>query len=123
MVSASALSKVHIACPNWLTENRVASDRLEDHPKCGKCGAALLEGKPLGLNEGSFEAFTGGKVAHRVRHKLPCPFGNAIRQLAPIQEYVQLREAFVPVVICVDLDQGRFSEMLQSVEVSCRKTY
>lgn len=57
MVSASDLSKVHIACPNCLRENRVASDRLEDHPKCGKCGAALLEGKPVGLNEGSFEAF------------------------------------------------------------------
>jgi thioredoxin 2 len=57
MVNASDQSKVHIACPNCLRENRVGSDRLEDHPKCGKCGAALLEGKSVGLNDENFNAF------------------------------------------------------------------
>lgn len=57
MVTADDSSKVHIACPSCLKENRVASDRLEDHPKCGNCGVALLEGKPVILNDDNFERF------------------------------------------------------------------
>jgi len=45
-----------IACAACLTGNRVAEDRLGDGPKCGHCGAALLEGKPVELDEARFEA-------------------------------------------------------------------
>ena len=45
-----------VACPACLTGNRVAENRLGDGPKCGQCGAALLEGKPLELDEARFEA-------------------------------------------------------------------
>jgi thioredoxin 2 len=57
MSDVTEQSKVHIACPSCLSENRVPSERLEDDPKCGKCGAQLLEGKPISLNERSFDAF------------------------------------------------------------------
>lgn len=57
MVIVDDQSKVHIACPTCLRENRVASDRLKDHPKCGKCDTQLLQGKSINLNEGSFGAF------------------------------------------------------------------
>lgn len=49
--------KTHIACPHCFSENRVPSDRLAQHPKCGRCGSQLLEGKSVALNEDSFDAF------------------------------------------------------------------
>ncbi len=57
MPEVSDRSKVHIACPGCLSENRVPADRLEGDPKCGKCGVQLLDGKPVSLNDRSFDAF------------------------------------------------------------------
>lgn len=46
-----------IACPACLTANRVPAARLGEGPKCGKCGALLLDGRPLALDEARFDAF------------------------------------------------------------------
>ena len=35
------------------------AERLGDEPRCGKCGAPLLDGKPVALDEARFEAFLG----------------------------------------------------------------
>jgi thioredoxin 2 len=48
---------VQIACPACLTANRVPAARLAEDPKCGKCGAALLDGAPAELGEGELEPF------------------------------------------------------------------
>ena len=48
---------VQIACAACLTANRVPAARLGEGPKCGKCGAALLDGAPAELNEDQFEPF------------------------------------------------------------------
>ena len=48
---------VHIACPACLAQNRVPAARLAEDPKCGKCGARLLDGAPAELREDQFEAF------------------------------------------------------------------
>ena len=56
-MSAEASEKVLIACPSCTTVNRVPAERLGDEPKCGKCGAALLDGKPVALDHASFDAF------------------------------------------------------------------
>jgi thioredoxin 2 len=48
---------VQIACPACLAANRVPKARLGEDPKCGKCGAALLDGAPVELREDQFEAF------------------------------------------------------------------
>ncbi|MGE4367053.1 thioredoxin TrxC [Thermomonas sp.] len=45
-----------IACPACRALNRVPQARLTEHPKCGKCGAALFAGKPLALDEPGFHA-------------------------------------------------------------------
>jgi thioredoxin 2 len=52
-------AKLLLACPRCLTANRVPDARLGDDPKCGKCGAQLLEGKPVALTDATFEAFIG----------------------------------------------------------------
>ena len=57
MQSNTQTPKTHVACPACFKENRVPLERLHQHPKCGSCGAALLEGKPVALTEGNFDAF------------------------------------------------------------------
>ncbi len=47
---------VHVACAGCATGNRVAAGRLGDGPKCGKCGAALLPGKPVELSDATYDA-------------------------------------------------------------------
>jgi len=40
-----------------MTANRVPEARLDEDPKCGKCGASLLSGKPVSLGDDSFDRF------------------------------------------------------------------
>ena len=58
-MSVEASDNTLVACPRCTTANRVPAKRLGDAPKCGKCGAALLDGKPVALDEASFDAFLG----------------------------------------------------------------
>ena len=46
-----------LACPDCVTANRVPAERMNEDPKCGKCGAELLDGKPIALGEASFDNF------------------------------------------------------------------
>jgi thioredoxin 2 len=48
---------VNIVCPQCLATNRVPDERLGQNPKCGKCGAALLDGVPVELTANSFGPF------------------------------------------------------------------
>jgi len=48
---------VQVACPSCLAANRVPAARLGEDPKCGKCGAPLLDGAPVELGEAQFETF------------------------------------------------------------------
>jgi thioredoxin 2 len=53
----AAEDKLLLACPQCLTANRVPVGRLGDDPKCGKCGARLLDGKPVALDAQGFDVF------------------------------------------------------------------
>lgn len=48
-----------IKCGSCSTKNRVPLSRLEENPKCGKCGAPLPEvpvyNHPVDINDGSFD--------------------------------------------------------------------
>jgi thioredoxin 2 len=48
----------HIVCPHCLSINRVPQARLADDPVCGKCGNALLDGKPATLTDANFDRIT-----------------------------------------------------------------
>jgi len=56
-MALEAREKLLLACPQCLTVNRVPSERLGEDPKCGKCGARILDGKPVALAEASFDRF------------------------------------------------------------------
>jgi thioredoxin 2 len=49
-----------IVCAQCGTTNRVPDERLGEDPKCGKCRAPLLDGKPVALGEANFDAVIKG---------------------------------------------------------------
>ena len=50
----------HIACPACGASNRVPTERLEQHPKCGKCGQPLFAGHPVEITDTNFASIVEG---------------------------------------------------------------
>jgi len=50
----NATESLLVACGRCGSANRVPRSRLDDEPKCGKCHAPLLEGKPVALDAARF---------------------------------------------------------------------
>lgn len=50
---------MELVCPDCGAVNRVPDERLPDQPKCGKCAAVLLPGKPVDLGSARFDKFIG----------------------------------------------------------------
>lgn len=48
---------MNLVCPRCMAVNRVPTERLGDNPKCGKCGAFILDGTPVELDASRFAAF------------------------------------------------------------------
>ena len=51
--------KLLVVCANCGTANRAPRERLGDDPRCGKCQARLLQGKPVDLDPARFDSFLG----------------------------------------------------------------
>ena len=49
---------MELVCPHCGAVNRVPAERLNQHPKCGKCGAEVLPAQPVELTAASFDAQT-----------------------------------------------------------------
>lgn len=46
---------IHIVCPHCVSVNRIPSARLGEKPLCGHCKKKLFIGKPVDLDQRSFE--------------------------------------------------------------------
>ena len=53
------MSTLHIVCPSCQAVNRIPSERLAQHPRCGKCKEALFTGHPLELTVRDFQQHIG----------------------------------------------------------------
>lgn len=52
-------SSIHLVCPHCNAVNRLALDRLDGQPACGKCHQALFAAQPLELRTVSFDQHIG----------------------------------------------------------------
>jgi len=46
---------LHIVCPECAAINRIPSQRLTEHPKCGKCRKPVFSAHPVELNSTNFQ--------------------------------------------------------------------
>lgn len=53
------MESTHVACARCGTTNRVPAARLAEDPVCGRCGAELLPGEPVALDDTNFDAVVG----------------------------------------------------------------
>ena len=54
--------RIHVSCPACSATNRFAPSRIADHPVCGKCGAELLDGKPVDATDATFDALVAAST-------------------------------------------------------------
>lgn len=50
-------SAVQVVCAHCGAINRVPTHKLNDHPICGKCKAALITGHPINVSDNNFSRF------------------------------------------------------------------
>jgi thioredoxin 2 len=50
---------LNLTCASCNTTNRIPAERINDHPKCGRCKAQVLQGHPIELNTANVSAVIG----------------------------------------------------------------
>jgi len=94
-----------VACPFCETLNRVDLSRLEQRPKCGKCGRPILLDRPIAVSDANFAQVTNDTTVPVVVDFYAdwCP---PCKIMAPLLDDVARRRAGEMLVVKLDTDRN-----------------
>ena len=100
-VDAPPGETVHVVCAHCATKNRLPRSRLEAQPRCGRCKALLLDGRPVDLSAAGLERHLAGDELPLVVD-FWAPWCAPCRMMAPA--YEQAAAQLAPGVRLAKLD-------------------
>jgi len=103
--SSTSTPKATVACPFCETLNRVDLARIEQHPKCGKCGKPILLDRPIAISDASFERVTTDTTVPVVVD-FYADWCGPCKIMAPLLDDVAHRRAGSLLVVKLDTDRN-----------------
>ncbi|MEX2155680.1 MAG: thioredoxin TrxC [Gemmatimonadales bacterium] len=97
--------KAVVVCPFCHTLNRVNLARIDDRPKCGKCGKPILLDRPIPISDDTFERVTTD-TSVPVLVDFYADWCGPCKIMAPVLDDVARRRAGEIVVAKLDTDKN-----------------
>ena len=94
-----------VACPFCATLNRVDLTRLEQRPKCGKCGKPILLDRPIAISDATFDKVTTDTTVPVVVD-FYADWCGPCKIMAPLLDDVAHRRAGELLVVKLDTDNN-----------------
>jgi len=94
-----------VACPFCETLNRVDLSRLEQRPKCGKCGRPILLDRPIAVSDANFAQVTTDTTVPVVVD-FYADWCGPCKIMAPLLDDVARRRAGEMLVVKLDTDRN-----------------
>jgi thioredoxin 2 len=99
-------SAVQLICPGCGAVNRIPSNRLGDHPLCGKCRSRLISGRPVAASDSNFSRIIE-KTSLPVVVDFWAPWCSPCQQFAPVFEEMAHEMATQVAFVKLDTETNR----------------